>query len=281
MKKRQITIALATLCWTTYALSQTDDNVLRINFKGTDNPIETEHWLEGVHITFSNDGEQMNLNVNNATATYPLDHVSGMSHFNGTPQVNIPVYEDLGKPGHFYSTFYSGLEAYALPSDVKAYRATFNDRGDFILLTHIEGDVLPQGEAVLLYRETGGNVSMQVVPPSSVMKTDGNQLRGVDVQTAQTSGNKYFKFSYAQHGLGFYRMDDDEMLAANKAFISLPASTQVPSCIGLIFEEETAIDKINESTSQQAGEIYNLSGQRIGRMQRGVNIVNGKKVVIP
>ena len=28
------------------------------------------------------------------------------------------------------------------------------------------------------------------------------------------------------------------------------------------------------------GSIYNLTGQRLGKMQRGVNIVGGKKVVV-
>ena len=28
------------------------------------------------------------------------------------------------------------------------------------------------------------------------------------------------------------------------------------------------------------GEIYNLSGQRLQKMQRGINIVNGRKVIV-
>ena len=40
-----------------------------------------------------------------------------------------------------------------------------------------------------------------------------------------------------------------------------------------------AIDNVGESTSQQDNEIYNLSGQRITHMQRGINIIGGKKVV--
>ena len=48
-------------------------------------------------------------------------------------------------------------------------------------------------------------------------------------------------------------------------------------------DEETDIQALPEATNhklQATDEIYNLSGQCLQKMQRGVNIVGGKKVVI-
>ena len=43
---------------------------------------------------------------------------------------------------------------------------------------------------------------------------------------------------------------------------------------------ETGIEGVNtENVRDGKGEIYNLGGQRLGRVQKGVNIVNGKKVM--
>ena len=42
----------------------------------------------------------------------------------------------------------------------------------------------------------------------------------------------------------------------------------------------TGITAIQDSNHNMTGEIYNLSGQRLQKMQRGINIVNGRKVIV-
>ena len=42
----------------------------------------------------------------------------------------------------------------------------------------------------------------------------------------------------------------------------------------------TGITAIQDSNRNMMGEIYNLSGQRLQKMQRGINIVNGRKVIV-
>lgn len=88
MKKSVITL-IAAVVYSVGMMAQTDDNALRINFTGTDNPIETEHMLEGLKITYSEDGEEMELHVNGADVTYQVDDVSGMTYFRGTPSVSL------------------------------------------------------------------------------------------------------------------------------------------------------------------------------------------------
>jgi hypothetical protein len=40
----------------------------------------------------------------------------------------------------------------------------------------------------------------------------------------------------------------------------------------------TAIDTIQ--TAAEAGAIYNVAGQRVSKLQKGINIVGGKKIVV-
>ena len=44
-------------------------------------------------------------------------------------------------------------------------------------------------------------------------------------------------------------------------------------------EEETAIKSLTPAISEGEGEAYNLAGQRVSKLQKGINIVNGKKVL--
>lgn len=79
-------------------------------------------------------------------------------------------------------------------------------------------------------------------------------------------------------------------LGANRAYIDMSFVPEyVPSGdvkgIRLYFdgtEEATGIKNLTESTEKTEGTegIYNLQGQRVNSLQRGINIVNGKKVLV-
>lgn len=232
-----------------------NDNVLHLTFTGAGTPIESEHTLLGSRITFSEDGRQMKLTTNGATVTYNLSNVSGMSHFNGTPTVSLHANEDPtdGQAGKYYTTFYSGLEAYTLPEGVKAYTAKVD--GEDIVLTRIEGPltssgqiILPQGEAVLLYSDElqDGNFTMEIADPTSATKSTSNQFCGVDVQTTQEDYGtyNYYMLSYGQNNLAFYKMNSSMMLSANKAFIAQSPSTLAKAMRMVFADEETGIEDL-------------------------------------
>lgn len=61
-----------------------------------------------------------------------------------------------------------------------------------------------------------------------------------------------------------------------RAYFDIPAGTEVK---GFVFEDgATAITEITENT-ENSEPIYNLAGQRLNKAQKGINIVNGKKVL--
>ena len=236
--------------------------------------------VESAHITFSDDGEQMSFTVNGATVTYNLDNVSGMSHFNGTPSVSLHANQDPdANSPNFYTTFYSGLEAYTLPEGVKAYTAEVD--GETIVLKCIEDDVLPQGEAVLLYSNElqDGNWTMETADPSATTKSTSNQFEGVDVATEQDAAS-YYMLSYGQQKLGFYKMNSSTLLAANKAFIV--QSTAAPAkAMRMVFAEDVdGFERISNDSANSPTGIYTVGGIHLSKLQKGINIVNGKKVIV-
>jgi hypothetical protein len=81
-----------------------------------------------------------------------------------------------------------------------------------------------------------------------------------------------------------YKVDGDVSLAPFRAYFSIPtASGNVKAdVIRLNFDDnETAIAEIeNGEVKTINGPIFNLAGQRMSKVQRGVNIINGKKVLV-
>lgn len=270
-------------------IAENEPTAVSFTFEGDGMPIETQHYLEDLKMAFSEDGEEMTVRVNGAFVTYNLNNVGELVHFRGTPRVSLHANEDPtdGQEGNFYTSFYSGLEAYALPEGVKAYTAEVD--GEDIVLTRIEGPltssgqvILPQGEAVLLYSNTltNGNWTMTVADPSSASPSNTNQFCGVDVATEQEAAN-YYMLSYGQFNLGFYKMNSSMMLSANKAFIAQSPSAPARA-LRMVFaeDEEMSIESIGDDSESSPSEIYSLSGVRQTKLQQGINIVNGKKIVV-
>ena len=68
-------------------------------------------------------------------------------------------------------------------------------------------------------------------------------------------------------------------LAAGRAYLALPIeSNGVKYFIGFEEDDPTGITGITGHNDSK-GFIYNVAGQRLEKMQKGVNILNGKKIL--
>lgn len=78
--------------------------------------------------------------------------------------------------------------------------------------------------------------------------------------------------------LGFYKVETENIatVGANRCYLTLPAQSGVKA---FYFDTATAIGALDALTSGRA-EIYDLQGRRLERLQKGVNIVNGHKVIV-
>lgn len=243
-------------------------------------PIEREHMLNASSIGSDDDGNIV-LTVDGESVTYPFDMLKEVTFFNGTPTVSVKANEDPDNAGNYYSTFYSGLESYKIPEGVKAYIGRINQ--DVIELTEIEGDVLPRGEAVLLYSETLSNIEMSRTDEEGEM-VDDSWFSGVDVATQQDD-NLYYMLSYGQDKLAFYRMNSEQLLAPNKAFAEVRTEV-LAKAFRFVFPGESiteGIEEVNENANEvnaKIDAIYNINGVRLDKLQKGINIVNGKKIVV-
>lgn len=143
----------------------------------------------------------------------------------------------------------------------------------------------------LLLKAAANDYEAYVVGTSTTDVTD-NKLVGVTSATgiyATTDGKTNFVLFNGTQGVGFYKVksyndgNPDFTVKANSAYLSvaLSASARESSFFGLPEDESetTGITMVQGERATTQG-YYNLNGQRVSQPNRGLYIVNGKKIVI-
>jgi hypothetical protein len=172
----------------------------------------------------------------------------------------------VGEEG--YATMFDTSTGYELNGDVKAYVATLNN-GKWLKLAEVES--VPASTPVIL-KGTYYNKVDAVLPALN----QANDLVGTEVATV-ADGSQYVLAKPEGEELGFYQVTADTTIPAGKAiFISKNAGVKA-----FFFAEEgtTAINSLTPALSEGEGAIYNMAGQRVSKLQKGINIVNGKKIL--
>lgn len=193
--------------------------------------------------------------------------------------------EDPDNKTTYYTTFYDSEFAYIIPAGITAYTATISSSN--LIMSPIEGGIIPAGEGVLLkFNDDEDSHDWYNIPHlgmfymsrtlQSADKNPANVLTGSDTDT--TAPDDCYILSYGQSGLGFYRYSGS--LTANKAYLTIPAGAA--RALNMVFgdDETDGINNVDADENGNSATIYNLSGIRLNQIQNGINIVNGKKVII-
>ncbi len=195
-----------------------------------------------------------------------------------------------------YATFYDSSTSYLLPSGLTAYVVSAASGGSLTYTSIASGSqsgVIPKGVAVML-KGTGSTTYKLQSTNASASYTGANLLRGSDVSTttsASGSGYLFYKLSYGHSGSAYSDVFGWYWGAANggaftipghKAWLALKESTTRADFFSLDGSDgATGIEDLdNGQWMMEDAEIYNLGGQRLSKPRRGVNIINGKKVLV-
>ena len=181
-----------------------------------------------------------------------------------------------------YATLYLGSKVF-IPETVEAYVVS-EATGNYASLTQVTGS-LPANTGVILK----GEGTHQFITSADAATTIESNLLAGSVENTYVAGPAYV-LANGTNGVGLYKatLNKDAEGAvgtthflnnANKAY--LPAATGAESRF-LVFnfgdDNATAIDGIEaESTANVV--VYDLVGRRVQKAQKGLYIVNGKKVI--
>ena len=166
-----------------------------------------------------------------------------------------------------YTTFVAPSDV-SFPSDVTAFIVTSTTE-TAVVMEAVES--IPAGTAVVVKGAAG---TYYLDAASSTDDVTGNLLLASD-GTVVGAPNIY-ALANKDKGVGFYPVASTVTIPEGKAYLEIESKAK--AFYGLFEDDATAIDNLNVDANLNET-IYNLAGQRINKAQKGVNIVNGKKIL--
>lgn len=239
--------------------------------------------LGGAFYTTAADDTYGALHINAAKQLVGWTYDAGASQWTVEDAEDIQL--EVSEAG--YATTYLPFPV-VVPDDVTAYAAVFKDTW---LDLNAFPNRIPEGSAAVLKADAAGTYTFNIGNGLKISDTEvdtnealakpltelveENVLKGTFVPIDATG--KYVLAQPDEHDPGFYYVKEGT-LAANKAYLEV--SSEVKGfTFNFVEEDPTGIDLSPLTIEHSKEAVYNLAGQRLQKMQRGVNIVGGKKVL--
>ncbi|MBQ6192008.1 MAG: BACON domain-containing protein [Bacteroidaceae bacterium] len=254
---------------------------LYIYHTGSKNTLNTSEEAQANIITF-NDG-----NVSITVGDYSLYFNSALGqerfrYYNKTGQQAIQLYKKVEEvptsqtvtvspAGYATIVAAANLE---IPTGVEVYAAKVNEGATSAQLTAVT-DGIPAGAAVLV-KASAGTYEFTYTTETVAEITNNDLVAATAAVTAD--GSQYCLAQF--DGVGFYKVQAGIVIPAGKAYLQVTSSAGQAKAFYGFDDDATGIETIdNGQLTTDNGVIYNLAGQRLQKMQRGINIVNGKKIL--
>lgn len=217
---------------------------------------------------------------------------SYFSCFNPNNQADIFLYKEIvqkesvtlvAQSGTSYYATFSNSDAVEFTDETtKVYTVALDPQDDNkIFLTEVTSKQVPANSGVLI-KAAGTSAAFRYIQSAATL--ENNLLKpGTGAETEGTNC-LFYKLAYddydAKTGLGFYWGADNGgpfIAKAGGAYLAVPNSAGTAR--GFSFDDcSEGIDLITDDSAQRS--IFTLSGQKVNELQKGLNIVNGKKVLV-
>ncbi len=173
-----------------------------------------------------------------------------------------------------YATLSSSFALDFTSTTTKAYIAK-TKTSSTVTLTQV--NKVPANTGVLLYKDGGTTENIPVFNGIGADDKTGNVLKASD---GSVTGDEKTIFALGKKNgtIGFYLVGDGVTVPAGKAYIEATGGSLV-KVFTFDFDDEADGIKTLSDSPVEGENIYNLAGQRLNKMQKGINIVNGKKVL--
>ncbi len=169
-----------------------------------------------------------------------------------------------------YASFVPEVNVAAIPTGVTAYAG--QDNGTYLHLEEVSQ--LPADNAFVVKAAEGNYYYNNTDEARSYSVENDLTYSATDF----VSDGKKYCLANKTDGVGFYQVNSGVTIPARKVYLSVPVS--VKAFYGFDDDDDPTGISLTPVLSEGEGVVYNLAGQRIQKMQKGINIVNGKKVMV-
>ena len=191
-----------------------------------------------------------------------------------------------------FATFNAPV-AVELPEGVLAYITEVDKTNNVLQMHRLEGNVVPANTAVMLYNEAAKadgatdetTIDLVIVDAYTgdeevEIKSKNGFYGTVAAKTYPTTGETIYSLrkSAGKNTVGFYQKDSNTTLGGFKAWIK--TTTSNARAFTIIFDGDDATGlKEALGLENENVEIYDLSGRRLDKPVKGINIIGGKLVI--
>ena len=166
-----------------------------------------------------------------------------------------------------YATYVAPVDVDFTGTEVSAFAAQAKDG-----YVHLEPvTTVPAGTAVVVKADAAGTYNVNTTTGASLGATNELIAATADV----TADGTQYILAKQDDEVGFAKATTGSTIAAGKGYLQF--TTAVKAFYPFAGNDATGISGI-EAINGDAP-IYNVAGQRLGKMQKGINIVGGKKVL--
>lgn len=159
----------------------------------------------------------------------------------------------------------------------KLYEAAVNDAKNEVVLTEVNGNV--EAGKAYIYQATADAQTFSFVDDANMVKDPAaGALTGVFAQQTAPAGTYVMQTKDGEQKFFKVAEGQEPTLKAYRAYLNVE-TTSAAKALTISFGNPTAVDAVKALTEDNAV-IYDLTGKRLAKLQRGVNIVNGVKVVV-
>ena len=132
------------------------------------------------------------------------------------------------------------------------------------------------GEGIMLKGNAGDVISIPVVANGTAIS--GNKLVGCTAETVLSANADYYVLVNNDGTAEFQCLDaNGATIPAGKAYLNATGASA--RSLDIVFGDADGIESIQNSKSEIQNAVFDLSGRRVAKAQKGIYIVNGKKVV--
>ncbi|MBO7119544.1 MAG: hypothetical protein J6W03_04425 [Bacteroidaceae bacterium] len=168
-----------------------------------------------------------------------------------------------------YATFVPKYNVAVIPEGVTAFVA--QNMGTYVHLEEVTA--LPAENAFVVKADEG--VYYCDVTTEALTLTEANDLL-FSAEDVEANGTQFVLAKPEGEEVGFYRVTTGTFIKPFKGYLVI-SDGDAKAFYGFDPDNGTGIAEVEKAVED--GAIYNLAGQRISKMQRGINIINGKKVL--
>lgn len=189
---------------------------------------------------------------------------------------------------NYWGTYSNNLAAVELSGEgVEVYNVTLDGSENKLVFTKRADNKVAKGEGVIV-KSNSPSFNVAVISDASTAAENLLKATPTTRQIIEGGDNTLYYLAFeskdSKKNLGFYwNAEDGTSLNAvpGKAYLAIPSSKQLSLRRSIVIDdsETTVIESVKADRGQQDA-IYNIAGQRVNKLSKGVNIVGNNKIII-